>query len=132
MRRLRSDWNNFKTQNKRATNQGLLGSGIFLLIIAIFTKSLILGVAIPVVGLIAFLIPKLKDLIAFTWWALGVDLGRITSPIILGIFFYMILTPWSLLFRIFNPDSLKLNRQLKTQLQDKRHVYKAADFDNPF
>ena len=132
MRNLRRDWIFFKAQNKRAANQGLLGSGIFLLIIAVITKSLLIGLIIPIVGLIAFFVPKLKDLIAFSWWALGIGLGQFTSPIILGIFFYLILTPWSLLFRIFNPDSLKLNRQLKTQLQDKRHVYKAADFDNPY
>ncbi len=132
MRKLQRDWNHFKAQNQRVANQGLLGVGIFLTILAIFTKSSSLGLAIPILGLIAFFVPVIKDLIAFSWWALGIVLGRLTSPFILGIFFYVILTPWSFLFRIFNPDSLKLNRQLKTQLQDKRHVYKAADFDNPF
>ena len=132
MRKLRSDWIKFKALNSGACNQGLLGSGIFLTLLAIFFKNFIFGFVVLAIYVIAYFVPRFKSQIAFAWWAIGIVMGRLTSPIILGIFFYLILTPWSFLFRKFNPDSLKLNRQLKTQLQDKRHIYKAADFDNPF
>jgi Saxitoxin biosynthesis operon protein SxtJ len=42
------------------------------------------------------------------WTRIGILLGRIVSPIALGILFYAILTPIGLLVRLFGKDPLRL------------------------
>ena len=44
------------------------------------------------------------------WFELGVLLGKIISPIVLGIIFFIILTPISLITRIFGRDELKIKK----------------------
>tara|TARA_B100001769_G_C22034327_1_gene555826 strand:- start:282 stop:668 length:387 start_codon:yes stop_codon:yes gene_type:complete len=42
------------------------------------------------------------------WYKFGIFLGRIVSPIILGVIFFFIVTPTSLLMRLFKKDLLNL------------------------
>ena len=42
------------------------------------------------------------------WFLLGLTLGRIFNPIILGIIFFAVITPVALLMRIFGRDELNL------------------------
>lgn len=44
------------------------------------------------------------------WMKLGLLLGNIISPIVMGIIFFGIVTPTGLLMRIFGKDILKLNK----------------------
>ena len=43
------------------------------------------------------------------WIKLGELLGKVIAPIVMGFVFFLILTPISLLLRIFKKDLLKLN-----------------------
>lgn len=46
------------------------------------------------------------------WWTrLGMLMGRIVSPITLGIMFFLVFTPMGWLFRAMGKDPLKLKRQ---------------------
>jgi hypothetical protein len=50
------------------------------------------------------------------WWIkLGVLLGKIVSPIALGILFYVVLVPIGLLMRAFGKDPLRLKREAASQ-----------------
>ena len=51
-----------------------------------------------------------------SWIKLGELLGRIIAPIIMGIVYFIILTPVSLLVRLFGKDliGMKFNNNLKT------------------
>jgi hypothetical protein len=42
------------------------------------------------------------------WTALGALLHKITNPIILGVFFYLVFTPFGSLLRLFGKDFLRL------------------------
>tara|TARA_B100000989_G_scaffold110244_1_gene80858 strand:- start:1150 stop:1416 length:267 start_codon:yes stop_codon:yes gene_type:complete len=42
------------------------------------------------------------------WFRFGIFLGKIISPIIMGIIFYLVVTPIGLLMRILGKDLLKL------------------------
>ena len=44
------------------------------------------------------------------WTALGVLLHKVTNPIILGVFFYLIFTPFGALLRLLGKDFLRLKR----------------------
>ena len=46
------------------------------------------------------------------WFKFGIFLGKIVSPLVMGIIFFLVVTPTGILMRIFNKDllSLKYNR----------------------
>ena len=44
------------------------------------------------------------------WFKFGLFLGKIVSPIVMGIIFYLIVTPTSLLLKIFGKDILNLKK----------------------
>lgn len=52
------------------------------------------------------LIHKLNE----SWYKLGILVGTITSPIVLGIIFYGLITPISLISRFLGRDTLKLKK----------------------
>ena len=49
----------------------------------------------------------------FVWFKFGIFLGKIVSPIILGIIFFFVVTPTGIIVRIFKKDllGLKFNNQ---------------------
>ncbi len=42
------------------------------------------------------------------WFKLGIFLGKIISPLIMGIIFFLVVTPIGLIMRIFGKDVLNL------------------------
>ena len=89
---------------------------IFFLIIAIYPLinnadlriwSLVISIIFLILGLInsKFLTPLNK-----LWFKFGLLLGRLISPIIMGIIFFFVVTPIGLLLRIFGKDVLNLKK----------------------
>ncbi|MBD1161522.1 hypothetical protein IDH30_04460 [Pelagibacterales bacterium SAG-MED15] len=48
------------------------------------------------------------------WFKFGLFLGKIVSPLIMGIIFFLVVTPTGILMRIFNKDILNLKYNNKT------------------
>ncbi len=44
------------------------------------------------------------------WYEIGVLLGKVISPIVLGIIFFVLITPISLITRLFGRDELKIKK----------------------
>jgi hypothetical protein len=44
------------------------------------------------------------------WYELGMLLGKIVSPIVLGVLFFLMITPISLITRLFGRDELKIKK----------------------
>ena len=42
------------------------------------------------------------------WFKFGILLGKVVSPIVMGIIFFLVITPISILLKIFGKDVLKL------------------------
>ena len=61
-----------------------------------------------VFALVALAKPKLLSRINRLWTKLGLLLGKIVSPIALGILFYGVLTPLAVLIRLIGKDPLRL------------------------
>lgn len=45
------------------------------------------------------------------WYGLGMLLGKIISPIVLGLIFFVLITPVSLVTRLFGRDELKMKKR---------------------
>ena len=69
--------------------------------------SLIISFIFFVLGLInSKLLAPLNKL----WFKFGILLGNIISPIVMGIVFFLVVTPTGLVMRIFRKDILKLKK----------------------
>jgi|TARA_B110001450_G_C17522385_1_gene441132 predicted membrane protein len=44
------------------------------------------------------------------WYKFGIFLGKIISPIIMGLVFFLVVTPTSLFLKLFNKDILKIKK----------------------
>ena len=71
---------------------------------------LLVAVALAFV-LLGFVAPKVLRPLNWLWFQLGQLLGKIVSPVVLGAIFFLILTPVSLLTRLFGRDQLRLKRK---------------------
>ena len=106
------------TNNKMPTNKkfGYFFSVLFTLIalysywqdlknFAIFASIVsFLFVAVTLVA------PKVLRPLNCAWYELGMLLGKIVSPIVLGIIFFLMITPISLITRLFGRDELKIKK----------------------
>jgi hypothetical protein len=61
--------------------------------------------------LVALAVPGLLGPLNRVWTRLGLLLHKITSPIVLGVMFFGVITPMGILMRAFGKDLLKLRRQ---------------------
>lgn len=59
----------------------------------------------------ALLAPGLLRPLNRAWYALGQFLGRIVSPLVLGLMFFVVLTPVAVVIRLFGRDELKLRKR---------------------
>jgi hypothetical protein len=74
--------------------------------------------------------PHLLHSLNRAWFLLGLAMGKIVSPLVLGFIFYVLLTPVSILTRMFGRDELRLKKQ-------SAHSYwvvrpKSNTVDDPF
>jgi len=54
--------------------------------------------------------PKVLSPLNRAWYELGMLLGKIVSPIVLGVIFFLMITPISLITRLFGRDELKIKK----------------------
>ena len=72
--------------------------------------SLIISFIFFVLGLIN---SKLLTPLNKIWFKFGILLGNIISPIVMGIVFFLVVTPTGLIMRLFRKDILKLKKNNK-------------------
>jgi len=94
---------------------GITFSAVFLIIalwplldgLNLRTWSLITSAAFVMISLT---LPNVFTYLNLWWIKLGYFLGKIISPIVMGIVFFIIVTPIGLLLRLFGKDILRLKR----------------------
>lgn len=71
---------------------------------------------------LAAIAPQLLDLLNRAWFAFGELLGRVVSPIALGLIFFALITPISIITRLFGRDELRLKRRAALSYWVPRHT----------
>jgi len=70
------------------------------------------GLLFTVIFLLSGLLaPRLLTPLNKLWFQLGLAMGRIVSPIVLGVLFFIVITPVAIFMRIIGRDELKLKKQ---------------------
>jgi hypothetical protein len=72
---------------------------------AVYPVAIGLLLAVP-----SYIFPRFGQYVYLLWMAISYLLGRIVSPIVIGIIFYLVLTPMALFFRLLRRDTLELKR----------------------
>jgi len=62
-------------------------------------------------AMITILAPNLLQPLNHIWFLLGKLLGKIVNPVVLGVLFFILITPVSLVLRLFGRDELKLKKR---------------------
>jgi hypothetical protein len=93
----------------------VFGTAFLILSWYIFEKEQsMLAILALLVGLLilvlAFLIPDSLKSLNRLWMKVGEILGRIISPIVMGVIFFLIFTPLAVIMRIFGRDELRLKK----------------------
>ena len=70
--------------------------------------ALILSIIFLILGLIN---SRILTPLNILWFKFGMLLGRIISPIIMGMVFFFVVTPTGLLMKLFNKDLLRLKKK---------------------
>ena len=124
-------------QEKENRNFGLLFSLIFLLIFLyfffkynIFYASLLFVSVI--MTLISFLKPNFLKYFTKLWILFGLTLSKVTTPLILGIIFFFLVTPIAILLKLFGKDILRINQNKKTNSYWINRAQKNVTFKDQF
>lgn len=106
---------------------GLFFSIVFLITIFIFGDNVIsffeyLFFFLSLIFLILSLVyPVILRPLNYLWFLIGYILGKIISPIIIGIIFYIIITPISIVLFFIGRDELKIKLNNKNSYWIKRN-----------
>ena len=90
--------------------------------------SLIVSIIFLLLGIInsRFLTP-----LNLLWFKFGMLLGRIVSPIVMGLVFFLVVTPTGIIMRILNKDLLRLKKKNTKTYWIERSSIK-SDMKNQF
>ena len=115
-------------KNKSLETSLVLTTG-FLILFLIFGNIWLLYAALAL-GIVGIFIKPVAKYIAIAWFKLADILNFVVSKVILGILFFIILWPVSMLSRIFNKDKLQLKKSEKSTWILRNHNYSASDLKN--
>lgn len=121
------------------TRQQCIDTGMVMALIAIisglYTQKYWFQFLTLVILVFNILVPKLFYPIAILWFGLSKLLGNITSKILLGIVFYLLVTPVGLIRGFYKKDPLRIREFKRNQLSVfivRNHKYESADLRNSF
>ena len=85
--------------------------------------SLIISIIFLVLGILnSVLLTPLNKI----WFKFGILLGRIISPIVMGIIFFIVVTPTAIILKIFRKDVLSLKKSNSNSYWKKKADYKTS------
>ena len=109
----------FNKENHLPSNKkfGLFFSAIFVLIaVYLYLKfrvefAVFALITSTLFAIAAFLTPQVLSPLNRLWFCLGLLLGKIVSPIVLALIFFVLITPVSFVTRLFGRDELKMKKR---------------------
>lgn len=114
-----------KSQPKKTLIIIAIGLSLF----NIYFKSIVL-IAIPILLLIiALTSQKTSFWIEQHWFKLSKAIGYITNRLILGVIFFVILTPIAILYRLFHKNKTS-NQNQSNNYKESIRLFKADDLKN--
>lgn len=108
--------------------------GILLIAINFLFKENIaswyFGITGGILLVLSFFSLKLDWLICYGWLKLGEGLGYVMSKVILGVVFYVLVSPLAILYRLFNKNQLNLKKNPTSYYVQRNHLFEKKDLTN--
>jgi hypothetical protein len=83
-----------------------------------------------IVGILSLVSERLAKLILLLWEKLALVLGWINTRILLSLVFYLVVFPFSWLYKATTRNALFLKNKSKTLYTERNHTYTAKDMEN--
>ncbi|MDC3160838.1 SxtJ family membrane protein [Candidatus Pelagibacter sp.] len=90
--------------------------------------SIVISIIFLILGLIN---SQILTPLNILWFKFGMLLGRFVSPIVMGLVFFLVVTPTGLIMKLFNKDLLKLRKNKNSSYWIKRPETK-SEMKNQF
>ena len=90
--------------------------------------SIVISIIFLILGLIN---SQILTPLNILWFKFGMLLGRFVSPIVMGLVFFLVVTPTGLIMKLFNKDLLKLRKNKNSSYWIKRPKIK-SEMKNQF
>ncbi len=103
-----------------------------LLAIAAFLEDENIAYVSLLIGLICLIIPPLGNWLVWGWYKLAEIMSRIMNPLVLGLMFYIFISPIALLFRLFGNDPMRFKDKRGSLYEYREHTYEKKDLENPW
>ena len=103
--------------------------------LAFYLRQINLTVVIFILALLTLLFPVIFYPFAIVWFGLSRLMGKLSTGILLGIVFFVIVIPVGLIRKMFSLDGLKLKQFKKTKdtvLVNRDHIYVGSDLLHTF
>ena len=109
-----------------------LSAGIYFFIVNNYFSSNIFFILAFLLILVTSIKPKLLRPLNKAWMMIGFIIGKVISPIVLGIIFFALITPVGIVTRVFGRDELRIKHNtLKSHWKD-RNESEIVSFKNQF
>jgi len=102
-----------------------------IVLFLLFSLNWIWMVALAV-GLAGMFSDKLTHWIHLAWFWIAEKLGYVTSKIVLGTLFVVVLLPLALLAKLFRKDFMLLKDRYPSYFVERPHVFQRKDLENPW
>jgi hypothetical protein len=123
-----------KISKKQANDAGMALVLILLILGFVFKNDLFFKIAVPVL-VINMIVPMFYYPFAILWFSLSNILGAIVSRILLSVIFFVVVSPISLLRKLFGKDSLLLKKfkaNSSSVMVARNHLYTSKEIEKPF
>ena len=90
--------------------------------------SIVISIIFLILGLIN---SQILTPLNILWFKFGMLLGKFVSPIVMGLVFFLVVTPTGLIMKLFNKDLLKLRKNKNSSYWIKRPETK-SEMKNQF
>lgn len=116
------------TKIKKIVNLFLIAAGFA--VFYYFSQKIFLIYISLVLIVGGLLSEKLLNYILKVWMTIGNVLGYINTRIILFLLFYLIITPYAFIMRVFNGSNVILKADTNTMLKISKKKYSSTDLEN--
>ena len=124
------DFNFIKTDPDTPKTQLVIVVGL-MVIAAIFQNEKFVYASL-VIGLLSLIIPPAGYGIVWVWFKIAEVMSRIVNPLVLGLLYFLFITPIALLFRLFGNDPISLKKPRRSLFDLQEKTYKKEDLKNPW
>lgn len=84
------------------------------------------------IGLVSLIIPPAGHWIVWGWYKLALILSKVMNPLVLGLVYFLFISPIAILFRLFGNDPMRLKDNRGSMYEVREKTYSKKDLENPW